>query len=113
MVCNDSIERTDTRLMQTTLVAAKLQSRIRPVEGQLRLSLLLAVLRHIYVCNDVNMNLSRCLWFIKDGNDSIQGLLHFLYVDYTVGNKATESRTRMRPDEGQLSVELAVAVAVL
>jgi len=48
--------------MQTTLVATMLQSRMRPDVGQL--SVELAVLRHIYVCSDVNMSLSRCWWRI-------------------------------------------------
>ncbi len=45
------------QLMQTALVVAMLQSRKRPDEGQLSIDL--AVLRHIYVCSDVNMSLSR------------------------------------------------------
>ena len=60
--------------MRTTLLAAQLLSRMRPDEGQL--SVELAVLRHIYVCNDVNimnMILIRCLWILIAGNDSIQG----------------------------------------
>jgi len=48
--------------MQTTLVAVMLQSGMRPDVGQL--SVELAVLRHIYVCSDVNMSLSRCWWRI-------------------------------------------------
>ena len=40
--------------MQTTLVATMLQSHMRPDVGQL--SVELAVLRHMYVCSDVNMN---------------------------------------------------------
>ena len=55
-------------------MAAKLQSRtrMRPDEGHL--SVELAVLRHIYVCSDMNMSLSRRLWFIMVGNNSLQGL---------------------------------------
>jgi len=44
--------------MQTTLVEVMLLPRMRPDEGQL--SVELPVLRHIYVCSDVNMSLSRC-----------------------------------------------------
>ncbi len=57
--------------MQTTLVAMMLQPRMRPDVGQL--SVELAVLRHIYVCSDVNMSLSRCWCLIIDGNDSEEG----------------------------------------
>ena len=57
--------------MQTTLVAEMLQPRMRPDEGQL--SVELAVMRHIYVCSDVNMSLTRCWWCIIVGNDSIDG----------------------------------------
>ncbi len=60
--------------MQTTLVATMLQSHMRPDAGQL--SVELAVLRHMYVCSDVNMSLSRCWWCIIDGNDSIEGNVH-------------------------------------
>ncbi len=60
--------------MQTTLVATMLQSHMRPDEGQL--SVELAVLRHIYVCSDVNMSLSRCWWCIIVGNISIEGNIH-------------------------------------
>jgi len=44
--------------MQTTLVAAMLQSHMRPDVGQL--SVELAAFRHIHVCINVNMSLSRC-----------------------------------------------------
>ena len=47
--------------MQTTLAAAMLQSHMRSDEGQLIVEL--AVLRHIYVCSDVNMSLSQCCWW--------------------------------------------------
>ena len=57
--------------MQTALVATMIQSHMRPDVGQLSVDL--AVLRHMYVCSDVNMSLSRCWWFIIDGNDSIEG----------------------------------------
>ena len=60
--------------MQTTLVATMLQSHMRPDEGQL--SVELAAFRHIYVCINVDMSLSRCWWFIIDGNDSIEGNIH-------------------------------------
>ncbi len=60
--------------MQTTLVATMLQPRMRPDEDQL--SEELAVFRDINVCSDVNMSLSRCLCFIIDGNDSIEGNIH-------------------------------------
>ena len=60
--------------MQTTLVATMLQSHMRPDEGQL--SIELAVLRHIYVCSNVNMSLSRCWWLIIVGNDSIEENVH-------------------------------------
>ncbi len=43
---------------------------MRPDEGQL--SVELAVLRHIYVCSDMDMNLSRCKWFIKVSIDCIE-----------------------------------------
>ena len=55
-------------------VATMLQSHMRPDVGQL--SVELAVLRHIYVCSDVNMSLSRCWWCIIVGNDSIEGNVH-------------------------------------
>ncbi len=58
-------------LSLTTLVATMLKSRVRPDVGQLSVDL--AVLRHIYVCSDVNMSLSRCWCFIIDGNDSKEG----------------------------------------
>jgi len=60
--------------MQTTLVATMLQSHMRPDEGQL--SIELAVLRHIYVCSNVNMSLSRCWWLIIVDNNSIEGNVH-------------------------------------
>ena len=60
--------------MQTTLVATMLQSHVRPDEGQLSVGL--AVSRHMYVCSDVNMSLSRCWWLITVGNDSIEGNLY-------------------------------------
>ena len=60
--------------MQTALVATMMQSHMRPDVGQL--SIELAVLRHIYVCSDVNMSLSRCWWFIIVVNDSIEGHVH-------------------------------------
>ncbi len=63
--------------MQTTLVAAMLQSRMRPDEGQL--SEELAVFSHINVCINVNMSLSRCWWFIIVGNDSIDDNIHGSY----------------------------------
>ncbi len=44
--------------MEAILVAAMLLSRKRSDEGQL--SRELTVLRHIDVCSDVNMSLSRC-----------------------------------------------------
>ncbi len=44
--------------MQTTLVEEMLLPRMRPDEGQL--SVELAILRHIDVCSDVTMRLSRC-----------------------------------------------------
>ncbi len=46
--------------MQTTLVAAMLQSHMRPDEGKSSVYVELAAFRHIYVCIDVNMSLSRC-----------------------------------------------------
>ncbi len=56
--------------MQTTNVATMLQPHRSPDRGQL--SVELAVLRHIYVCSDVNMSLSHCWWFIIFANDSIK-----------------------------------------
>ncbi len=61
--------------MQTTLVLAMLQSRMRLDEGHLSVELATSCLRHIYdiyVCSDVNMSLSRCKWCIIVGNDSIE-----------------------------------------
>ncbi len=57
--------------MQTTLVAAMLQSRMRPDEGQWCVEL--AVLRHIDVCSDEIMSVSGWYWLIIVGNDSIEG----------------------------------------
>ncbi len=57
--------------MKSTLVATMLQPRMRVDVGQL--SVELAVVRHIYVCSDVSMSVSRCWWFIIVGNDSIEG----------------------------------------
>ncbi len=58
-------------LMQTTLVAEMPKPHMTPDEGQL--SVELAVLRHIYVCGDMNTSLSRYWWFIIVGNDSTEG----------------------------------------
>ena len=55
--------------MQTTLVAAMLQCRLRPDEEQLSG----ATIAPSSMCSDVNMSLSRCWCFIIVGNDSIEG----------------------------------------
>ncbi len=60
--------------MKTTLKEEMRQSRMRPDVG--KLSVELAVLRHISVCRDVNMSLSRCRWFIIVGNDNTEGRVH-------------------------------------
>ncbi len=52
--------------MQTALVAAMLQSHLRPDEG--KSSVELAAFRHIYVCINVNMSLSRWAWAAADGS---------------------------------------------
>ncbi len=56
--------------MQTATVSAMLQSCMRPDEVQSIVEL--AVLRHIYVCSDVNMSLSRSWCCILVGNDGIE-----------------------------------------
>ncbi len=74
--------------MQTTLVAMMIQSHMRPDVGQL--SVELAVLRHIYVCSDVSMSLSRCWWCIISrcgwciivGHDSIAGSVHIACISH-------------------------------
>ncbi len=60
--------------MQANLVAAMLQSRMRPDEGLFTIEI--AVLRHIYVCSDVKTSLSRCWWCIIVDNDSIEKNAH-------------------------------------
>ena len=59
--------------MKSTLVAAMLQSHVRPDVGQLSVELLISVFHHLNVCSDVNMSLSRCWWCIIVGKDSIEG----------------------------------------
>ncbi len=54
-----------------------LQLRMRPDDDQL--SEELAVFRHINVCINVNMSLSRCWWFVIVGNDGIEGNVHGSY----------------------------------
>ena len=60
--------------MKSTLVAAMLQPRMRPDEDQL--SEELAVFRHMNVCINVNMSLSRCWWFIIVGEDGMEDNVH-------------------------------------
>ncbi len=50
----------------------------RMLPDEVQLSVKLAVLRHIYVCSDVNMSLSRSWWFIIVGYDGLEGYIRLM-----------------------------------